>query len=244
MAAEARQQAVSAPKGEIELPGGERLQVSSGCDHGGSLNVLPDEAVAVPVPLGAQSDRIATSKLQHQNALWQPLEPERAGASLDISDPKIAEVAGRFRAESGGSSFLDRLKIHPVAVDKGTATFEVTVDETHLRTMGIAHGGLVATLLDSVLGCACWTLAPPAHHLVTVQLNINYIRPAWLGEKLSGRSEVRHAGQMTAVARGEVRTAEGALVASASGTFMYLPLPGGPKAVMEKHDELERWKTA
>ena len=163
---------------------------------------------------------------------------------MDISDPKIAEVAGRFKAESGGTSFVERLKIHPVAVEKGAATFEVTVDETHLRTMGIAHGGLVATLLDSALGCACWTLAPPEHHLVTVQLNINYIRPAWLGEKLACRSEVRHAGQLTAVARGEVRTAEGALVAAASGTFMFLPMPSGPKPVMEKRDELERWKTS
>lgn len=172
------------------------------------------------------------------------LEPERTGAGLEISDPKLAEVAGRFKAESSGSSFLDRLKIHPVAIEKGEATFEVTVDETHLRTMGIAHGGLVAALLDSALGCACWTLAPPAHHLVTVQLNINYIRPAWLGEKLACRSEIRHAGQMTAVARGEVRTAQGALVASASGTFMFLPIPSGPKPVMEKRDELERWKTS
>jgi uncharacterized protein (TIGR00369 family) len=136
------------------------------------------------------------------------------------------------------------LKISPVTVEKGTASFEVTVEELHLRTMGIAHGGLVATLLDSVLGCACWTLAPAEHHLVTVQLNINYIRPAWLGEKLIATSEVRHAGQMTAVSRGEVRTAEGALVAVASGTFMYLPAPTGAKPVMEKRDEMERWKTA
>jgi uncharacterized protein (TIGR00369 family) len=163
---------------------------------------------------------------------------------LDISDPKIAEVAGRFKADSEGSAFLERLKIRPVAVERGGATFEVTVEEAHLRTMGIAHGGLVATIVDSTLGCACWTLAPPAHHLVTVQLGINYIRPAWLGEKLTCRSEVRHAGQMTAVARGEVRTAAGALVATASGTFLFLPIPTGPKSVMEKRDEMERWKTA
>ena len=48
---------------------------------------------------------------------------------------------------------------------------------------------------------------------------------------------------MTAVSRGEVRTAEGALVAAATGTFMFLPIPGGPKSVMEKRDETERWKT-
>jgi uncharacterized protein (TIGR00369 family) len=163
---------------------------------------------------------------------------------LDSSDPKFAEAVERIKASDAGRNFLDRLKVKPVTIEKGAAVFEVTVDESHLRTMGIAHGGLLATVLDSCLGCACWTLAPPDSHVVTVQLNINYIRPAWLGEKLTARAEVRHAGQMTAVSRGEVRTADGALVAVASGTFMYLPIPAGAKPVMEKRDEMERWKTA
>jgi len=163
---------------------------------------------------------------------------------LVSSDPKIAEAASRFNAASEARNFLDRLGVKPVTVEKGSAVFEVTVDASHLRTMGIAHGGLVATMLDSCLGCACWTLAPPDNHVVTVQLNINYIRPAWLGETLTARAEVRHAGQMTAVSRGEIRTGEGALVAAASGTFMYLPVPAGAKPVMEKRDELERWKTS
>jgi hypothetical protein len=49
---------------------------------------------------------------------------------------------------------------------------------------------------------------------------------------------------MTAVSRGEIRTGDGALVAAASGTFMYLPIPSGTKPMMEKRDELERWKTS
>ena len=69
-------------------------------------------------------------------------------------------------------------------------------------------------------------------------------RPAWLGERLIAIGEVRHAGQMTSVSRGEVRNAAGALIASATGTFMYLPVPGGPKPVMEQRDETERWKTS
>lgn len=168
----------------------------------------------------------------------------RGDTKLTVSDERIAEVVARFRAETGGTSFVHQLKIQPTAVEKGSATFEVLIEELHLRTMGIAHGGVIATLLDSSLGCACWTLAPPDHHLVTVQLNINYIRPAWLGEKLIAIAEVRHAGQMTSVSRGEVRNAAGALVASATGTFMYLPVPGGPKPVMEKRDETERWTTS
>jgi acyl-CoA thioesterase len=163
---------------------------------------------------------------------------------LVSSDPQIAEAADRFNKATEARNFLDRLGVKPVTIEKGSAVFEVTIDESHLRTMGIAHGGLVATMLDSCLGCACWTLAPPDNHVVTVQLNINYIRPAWLGETLTARAEVRHAGQMTAVSRGEIRTGEGALVAAASGTFMYLPVPPGAKPVMEKRDELERWKTS
>src|SRR4051794_9882979 len=149
----------------------------------------------------------------------------------------------KFSWQSGGAAYVQLLKVRPAGMDRGTATFECAVDETHARTMGIAHGGLVASLLDCALGCASWTLAPPKNHVVTVQLNINYIRPAWLGEKLVAKGEVRHAGQMTAVSRGEVRTAEGALVASATGTFMYLPLPDGKEPTMEKRDETERWKT-
>ncbi len=163
---------------------------------------------------------------------------------LESAETGFGEMARKYWTESDGTSFVHRLKITPVLIEKGTATFAVTVDESHLRTMGIAHGGVVATLMDTCLGCACWTLAPAKHHVVTVQLNINYIRPAWLGEKLVARSEVRHAGQMTAVSRGEVRTSEGALVTSASGTFMFLPLPSGAEPVMEKREEMERWKTS
>ncbi len=163
---------------------------------------------------------------------------------MNPSDPNYAKIVNRLKSGADGRNFLERLNIQPIAVEKGSATFEVTVDETHLRTMGIAHGGLLATVLDSCLGCAAWTLAPPENHVVTVQLNINYIRPAWLGEMLTAKAEVRHAGQMTAVSRGEIRTKEGALVASATGTFMYLPIPGGTQPLMEKRDELERWKTS
>src|SRR5690606_23590082 len=143
-----------------------------------------------------------------------------AGATLPFERIDLAEVAAKFSAEAESSSFLRTLGVRSSAVDRGSASFTVEIKEMHARTMGIAHGGLVATLLDSALGCASWTLAPAGHHVVTVQLNINYIRPGWIGEILTATGEVRHAGQMTSVARGEVRTQQNALVASASGTFM------------------------
>ena len=120
---------------------------------------------------------------------------------------------------------LELLEIRPSHVDAGKAVFEMTVDERHLRTLGILHGGVAATLLDTCMGFAAVTVAPENHHVVTVQLNVNFIQPAWENERLKATGEVRHSGRMTAVTAGEIHSAEGTLIASATATFMFLPKP-------------------
>lgn len=135
--------------------------------------------------------------------------------------------------------FLQAMNIRLKDVTDGRTAFEMEIEERHLRTRGILHGGVAAALLDSAMGFAAHTTAPDKHHVVTVQLNVNYIRPAWRGEKLVASGEVVHSGAQTAVSRGEIRTSENVLVASGSGTFMYLPHPddGGE---IEKIDDASR----
>lgn len=122
--------------------------------------------------------------------------------------------------------FLDLLKIRPVSAERGRAQFEMTVEERHLRTLGILHGGVSATLLDTALGFAAGTMTPEKHFVVTVQLNVNFVRPAWEGETLRVTGEVIHSGKQTAVATGEIRTEQNVLVSYGTGTFLYLPHPG------------------
>lgn len=121
--------------------------------------------------------------------------------------------------------FLDLLDIRPVSAQPGRAEFEMTVDDHHLRTLGLLHGGVTATLLDTAMGYSAVTTAPEKHYVLTVQLNANYIRPAWHGETLRASGEIVHTGRQTAVARGEIRTSDGKLVAAGSATFMYVPHP-------------------
>ena len=112
--------------------------------------------------------------------------------------------------------FLEGLRAEPVSSEKGRATWRLIVAEQHLRTHGILHGGVVATLLDTAMGRAVSTLCRDDQSAVTAQLNVNFIRPSWSGETLTITGEVQHAGRQTAVARGEIRTAAGALVATGS----------------------------
>lgn len=121
--------------------------------------------------------------------------------------------------------FLEGLRAEPVSSEKGRATWRLIVAEQHLRTHGILHGGVVATLLDTAMGRAVSTLCREDQSCVTAQLNVNFIRPSWSGETLTITGEVQHAGRQTSVARGEIRTDAGVLVATGTGTFLFVPRP-------------------
>ena len=121
---------------------------------------------------------------------------------------------------------LDHLDLRPIAVGDGRSRVEVVIAPIHLRSKGIAHGGLFAALLDTTLGWAAGSLAPEGMDVVTAQLNINFIRPARPGERLIAEAEVQHSGRRTAVARAEVKTADGHLAATGSATFLFVRLDG------------------
>lgn len=119
--------------------------------------------------------------------------------------------------------FAQLLEMQNLKREPGKAQCELLIGNKHLRSLNMLHGGVTATLLDSMMGAAAGTTAPDQHFVVTVQLNVNYIRPAWHGEQIITKGEVIHSGEKTAVARGEIYTSTEELVASGSGTFMYIP---------------------
>lgn len=132
------------------------------------------------------------------------------------------------------SPFLGHLGVELVEKSDGQATLRLQIDERHLRTRGIAHGGLISTLLDTAMGIAVSTGAPERHFAVTAQLNVNFVRPAWDGEVLDIEGTVNHRGQQTSVARGEIRTEKGVLVALSSGTFSFVRDPNPAAERLER----------
>jgi acyl-CoA thioesterase len=117
---------------------------------------------------------------------------------------------------------MDRLGIKILEAHQGRSALEMVVSADHLRSLDMAHGGVIASLLDSASGLAAHSLAPLDQVTLTVQLNVNYIRPAFQGETLRAVGKILHSGRRTAVVTSELRTAAGDLVASSSATMMYV----------------------
>ena len=102
--------------------------------------------------------------------------------------------------------------------EEGQVELALELASHHLNRRGVAHGGVVAALLDSALGAAVISAIPPEWWCATVSINIQFIGGAGEG-RLTATAEVLSRGQSVAFARGEVRTPAGKLIAVAEGAW-------------------------
>lgn len=124
--------------------------------------------------------------------------------------------------ESGNAiSLLRTLGIRLTEIGETHAVMEVTVSDAHCNYFGGAHGGLIATLADTV-SFFPGPLLPSGRLCTTTNLNITYVRPAAVGETLSARSELIHMGRRMASLSIRVTNQDNKLVAHGTTTLMLL----------------------
>jgi uncharacterized protein (TIGR00369 family) len=118
------------------------------------------------------------------------------------------------------------MQMDVVALDKGRVEFSCAVDESVYNPIGVVHGGLVCTLLDTVAGCAVHTTLPAGVGYTSIELKVNYLRAVHATSgPLLAIGEVVKPGSRVAFAEGEVRDATGRTVATASSSLLVFPLP-------------------
>ena len=154
--------------------------------------------------------------------------------AVSWEDPQMLAEAGRSMS---GLEFLrairdGRLPQPPIAellgfrlveVEPGHAVFEVTPGEQHYNPIGVVHGGLAMTLLDSAMGCSVQTQMPAGGGYTTLEAKTNLTRSitSKTGE-LRAIGKVVHVGRRMATAEGRLVDAAGKLYAHATTTCMVL----------------------
>jgi len=113
-----------------------------------------------------------------------------------------------------------------VAVEEGYALFEGEASEWHYNPIGVVHGGLAATLLDSALGCCVHTMLPQGVGYTTLQLNVNLVRAITQNTgKLRCEGRVVHNGRQMATAEATLKDVNGKVYAHGTTTCLVFPLP-------------------
>ena len=138
------------------------------------------------------------------------LDQMRAIATGEIEQPPIAKLLG----------------FGVIEVEEGRAVFSAEPGEQHYNPIGVVHGGLAATLLDSAMGCAVHTTLEPGWSYGTLDLSARFVRPI---TKDTGRilceGVVVHRGGKTATTEGRVWAEDsGKLLAHGTGSALLLPV--------------------
>lgn len=87
---------------------------------------------------------------------------------------------------------------------------------------GIVASGAIFTLMDSVGGFSVLTAASQMQPLATLDLRLDYLRPATPGESVFGKSEVHKLTKSVAFVRGVAHNGDPERpIAHMTGTFMF-----------------------
>lgn len=106
-------------------------------------------------------------------------------------------------------------------VEDGRAVFGVEPAEYHYNPIGMVHGGVAATLMDSAMGCAVHTRLPAGVGYTTLEMKVNLLRAITMDTgPVKCEGTLLHLGRTTALAEARITDAAGRLLAHATSTCL------------------------
>lgn len=130
---------------------------------------------------------------------------------------QIAEALLQAERNQRTPSMKDLLGLSSSA-SAGLAEVTMELRAPFLNRRGVAHGGVICSLLDEAIGMAVHSLLPEGGRAVTAQLNAHFLNPAPPGTLIT-KAHVIRAGKRIIVGEGEVRREGGELVAKGTGIW-------------------------
>jgi uncharacterized protein (TIGR00369 family) len=120
-----------------------------------------------------------------------------------------------------GIAGLIGFQLTRVELGEVEATLQTRGDMTN--PMGTVHGGIAATLLDTVMGCAVNTVLDPGESFTTTDLHLHYVRALHPATTVVATGTITHRGRRLATAEGRLLDERGWLVAHGTTSCMVFP---------------------
>ena len=156
---------------------------------------------------------------ENGNTLSLGALPKAASATLSGLDIFERMMAG----ESPAPPIMVHSNIRMKEFSEGRAVFTGLPAREFLNPLGTVHGGWISTLIDTALSCAVHTTLQPGEFYTTTTLNVNMVRPLLetSGEVIC-EGRIVHRGSRLATSEGELRDANGKLIAHGTVSCMIL----------------------
>jgi len=158
--------------------------------------------------------------VRHRTITWtDPAQSRFRGRSLNGYERLLAIRRGELAPPPAAAL----LGLELDEVEPGRTVFSMLADEVHENPMGTMHGGIVATLVDTAMGCALSSRLPADAGFTTLELTTNYVRAITQATgRVYAEGTVVHSGGRVATTEARVRDANGTLYAHATSTCLIL----------------------
>ena len=114
------------------------------------------------------------------------------------------------------------LHLHFYDDGRSEVTSHFVIQPNHQGYPGVAHGGIVAAILDEVGGRTVM-IADPDRFFVTAKFEIKYRQPVPIGEPLTGVGRLLKINPRLATAHAEIQNAAGEVLTEAELTLVNAP---------------------
>ncbi len=110
-------------------------------------------------------------------------------------------------------------------VEDGRVVFSGMPSADHLNPLGTVHGGWTATVMDSALGCAVFSVIKPGEAYTTIEFKLNLVRPVLPGMgEVFCEGKIVHRGRTIATSEAWLRDKNGKLLAHGTETCAIFPI--------------------
>jgi uncharacterized protein (TIGR00369 family) len=130
-----------------------------------------------------------------------------------------AEETARLREAFERVPYARLLGVGIVRLGRGACAFSLEIRPELTRMEGIAHGGAIASLIDTASAFAVLSLLQPGEQTVTVDLTLHFLRPVGAG-RVEARARVLRAGRRLVTVAVEASDEADKLVATALTTYL------------------------
>lgn len=146
-----------------------------------------------------------------------PLEIAEKGKTMSGYD----FLNGILKGEISPPPIAETLDFHPLNLEEGKVNFEFEPQEFHYNPIGSVHGGVISTVLDTVMGCALQSKLPQGVAYTTLELKINFIKAvSHKCGKMKAEGRLIHFGKSTALMEADLKDDKGKLYAHGVSTCM------------------------
>jgi len=118
--------------------------------------------------------------------------------------------------------FLEDLGVEFLGMGNGEAQVALTLEQRHMNSWHVTHGGMTMTLLDVAMAMAGRSENPEIQASVTVEMKTSFMQAGGIaGDRIIAKGKTLHRSTTMCFCEGELWNGD-KLVAKAMGTFKYL----------------------